>query len=385
MWLSVIDSDPRLHLNDRSFGGGAVQPARFFELHQGGMGKVLGITFPYAARHRVIAQLAIEPEYLNDQGSVTSSIVMALADCANGYGASLNMAPGSASVPIESKAYFLKAGHGKTLRAEASPVHIGASISVWRAPVFRDEDQIAEVTQTQMTVAGGDVVALSPRAAGPAERGTANGQGVVAEGFSKAVVDERWRRIVEGASKVIAAKGFAKATIREIAAASDMPVATMYQYLERKEDILYNVYKFFMTEIVTALTRWRSSELPPKERLAGAIQTVVEVFDRNHRFIKLMFQESRALTPEGRRQVYELDAQYIAIFQELLRESMRNGDFEIRNPELAANFIYFLCTIWPLRHWSIGKFGEEAVTREIVDFVLNGLGPDRHGENRSTP
>lgn len=362
-----------------------MEPARFFELHQGGMGKVLGITFPYAARHRVIAQLAIEPEYLNDQGSVTSSIVMALADCANGYGASLNMAPGSASVPIESKTHFLKAGHGKTLRAEASPVHIGASISVWRAPVFRDEDQIAEVTQTQMTVAGGDVVALSPRAAGPAERGTANGQGVVAEGFSKAVVDERWRRIVEGASKVIAAKGFAKATIREIAAASDMPVATMYQYLERKEDILYNVYKFFMTEIVTALTRWRSSELPPKERLAGAIQTVVEVFDRNHRFIKLMFQESRALTPEGRRQVYELDAQYIAIFQELLRESMRNGDFEIRNPELAANFIYFLCTIWPLRHWSIGKFGEEAVTREIVDFVLNGLGPDHHGENRSTP
>jgi AcrR family transcriptional regulator len=236
-----------------------------------------------------------------------------------------------------------------------------------------------------MTMASGDVVPLSPRAAGGPERGTTNGQGLVAEGFSKAVVDERWRRIVEGASKVIAAKGFAKATIREIAAAADMPVATMYQYLERKEDILYNVYRFFMTEIVTALARWRSSELPPKERLAGAIRTVVEVFDRNHRFIKLMFQESRALTPEARRQVYELDAQYIAIFQELLRESMRNGDFEIRNPELAANFIYFLCTIWPLRHWSIGKFGEESVTREIVEFVLNGLGPDRHGENRSTP
>jgi hypothetical protein len=159
----------------------------------------------------------------------------------------------------------------------------------------------------------------------------------------------------------------------------------MYQYLERKEDILYNVYKFFMTEIVTALTRWQNSELPPKERLAGAIRTVVEVFDRNHRFIKLMFQESRALTPEGRRHVYELDAQYIAIFQELLRESVHNGDFAIRNPELAANFIYFLCTIWPLRHWSIGKYGEEVVTQEIVDFVLNGLGANGHGENRSTP
>ena len=362
-----------------------MESARFLELHHGGLGKVLGINFPYAARHRVIAQLDIEPAFLNHQGTVSSGIVMALADCANGYGASLNLAPGATSIPIESKTHFLCPGRGRTLRAEASPVHLGSTISVWRAPVFRDEEQIAEVTQTQMTVAAGDVVPLSQRTGAAAERGSSTGQGVVAEGFSKAVVDERWRRIVEGASKVIAAKGFAKATIREIAAASDMPVATMYQYLERKEDILYNVYRFFMTEIVTALTRWRDSALPPKERLAGAIRTVVEVFDRNHRFIKLMFQESRALTPEGRRQVYELDAQYIAIFQELLKDSMRNGDLAIRNPELAANFIYFLCTIWPLRHWSIGKFGEEAVTQEIVDFVLNGLGANGHGENRSMP
>ena len=203
---------------------------------------MLGINFPYAARHRVIAQLDIEPAFLNHQGTVSSSIVMALADCANGYGASLNLAPGSTSVPIESKTHFLCPGRGRTLRAEASPVHLGSTISVWRAPVFRDEEQIAEVTQTQMTVAAGDVVAL-PQRTGAAERGTGTGQGVVAEGFSKAVVDERWRRIVEGASKVIAAKGFAKATIREIAAASDMPVATMYQYLERKEDILHNVYR----------------------------------------------------------------------------------------------------------------------------------------------
>jgi uncharacterized protein (TIGR00369 family) len=362
-----------------------MDPARFLGQHQSGIGRVLGITFPYAARHRVISLLDIEPAFLDDQDTVSSSIVMALADCANSYGTSLNLAPGSTSVPIESKTNFLGPGRGRVLRAEASPVHLGSTISVWRAQVFRDEHQIAEVTQTQMTVAAGDVVPLAPRAPSGRERGANPGHGVVAEGFSKSVVDERWRRIVDGASKVIAAKGFAKATIREIAAAADMPVATMYQYLERKEDILYNVYKFFMTEIVTALTRWRNSEQPPKEKLAGAIRTVIEVFDQNHRFIKLMFQESRALTPDGRRQVYELDAQYIAVFQELLSECKRNGDFAIRNPELTANFIYFLCTIWPLRHWSIGKFGEEAVTQEIVDFVLNGLNADGHGENRSTP
>jgi uncharacterized protein (TIGR00369 family) len=358
-----------------------LQPARFIEQHQSGIGKVLGITFPYAARHRVIAQMELEPEYLAAEDVVAGSVIMALADCASGYGAILNLAPGQSTFVVESKTNFLAPGRGKALRAEASPVHQGRSISVWRATVFRDDEQIADVTQTQITVAGGEVADLSAREAEVRDQRPIPGPGVVAEGFSKEVVDERWRRIIEGASKVIAAKGFAKATIREIAAAAEMPVATMYQYLERKEDILYNIYRFFMTDIVTALAHWRSSELPPKERLAGAIRTIIEVFDRNHRFIKLMFQESRALTPEARRQVYELDAQYIAIFRELLADSMQNGDFRIRNVELAANFVYFLCTIWPLRFWSIGKFGEETVAEEIVDFVLRGLGAGERSDH----
>ena len=346
-----------------------MDPLTFLGQHQTGLGKVLGISFPFAAPHRVMARLEIEPEYLAGGGSVSGSVIMALADCANTYGAVLNLPPGHESATIESKTNFMGPGRGKTLSAQAHPIHVVTSISVWRAVVSRDEEQIADVTQTQMTVESGRT-----KTAAASEPRIDVGMGTIAQNFSKTVVDERWQRIVEGASKVIAAKGFAKATIREIAAASDMPVATMYQYLERKEDILYNVYKFFMTDIVVSLKRWQASDVPPKERLVGAIRTMVDVFDKNHRFIKLMFQETRALTPEARRQVYELDAQYIAIFRELLSEAMRNGHFRIRNVELAANFVYFLCTIWPLRYWSIGKYGEEAVTSEILDFVLNGLG-----------
>jgi 1,4-dihydroxy-2-naphthoyl-CoA hydrolase len=342
--------------------------------HRSGIGKVLGITFPFAARHRVVARLDIGPEHLAADGAVEGGVVMALADGANRHCAFLNLPPGHRTTTLESKTNFLAAGEGGTLRAEAAPLHIGQTVSVWRAAVFRGEEQIADVTQTQLIVADG-APEVAPQRLRFEEGGRQpHGRGVLAGSFSQEVVDERWRQILEGASRVIAAKGFAKATIREIAAAAEMPVPTMYQYLERKEDILYNIYRFFMTDIVTALERWRSSEVPPKERLAGAVRTMIDVFDKNHRFIKLMFQETRALTPEARRQVYDLDAQYIAILRELLAEAMRRGDLRIRNVELAANFVYFLCTIWPLRFWSIGKYGEEAVTSEIVDFVLNGLG-----------
>ena len=343
------------------------------ELADPGFEKLFGISISYAAKGRVIAQLEIEPEHLAEDGAVIGSVIMALADAANTRGAVMNLGPGRVAATIEAKIQFLSKGRGGTLRAEATPVHIGDSVSIWRASVLREDEPIAEVTQTQVARGIDEAAGALQQDAGEPRR-RARAEGPLSDGFSREVVDERWQRIVEGASKVIAAKGFAKATIREIAAAADMPVATMYQYLERKEDILYNIYKHFMGDIVTALTRWRTSELPPRERLAGAIRMVIDVFDEKHRFIKLMFQETKSLTAEARREVYDLDAQYIAVFRDLLSELMRAGEVRVRNLELTANFVYFLCTIWPLRYWSIGKYGEQAVADDIIDFVLNGLG-----------
>ena len=197
-------------------------------LAQAGLGKLLGINLPFAAKRHVIAELEIEPHHLDETGSVSSGVIIALADCANSRGAALNLAPGGGVTTIETKAHFLSPGRGRTLRAEATPVHIGNSVSIWRAVVLRDDEQIAEVTQTQVPVAGDQAAVPSPREDGEPRR-RSSGEGPISDSFSRDVVDERWQKIVEGASTVIAAKGFAKATIREIAASADMPVATMYQ------------------------------------------------------------------------------------------------------------------------------------------------------------
>jgi AcrR family transcriptional regulator len=300
---------------------------------------------------------------------------MALADCASAFGAVLNLPPNSTTATIESKTNFLRKGSGPTVRAESIPLHIGRTMSVWRASIFRDE-QIAEVTQTQLYLRENGAEAEGAQAPTPAAAEAPRGRRyrtALSQSFSQPIVDERCRQIFEGACAVIAKKGFAKASIREIAAAAGMPIPTMYQYLERKEDLLYQIYEYFMTDIVTALHQWRTAAVPPRERVEGVIRTMVELFDKHHRYIKLMFQETRALTPEARRRVYELDASYIAIIRELLDSAIGECGWKQRNAELAANFVYFLCCIWPLRHWTIGKFGQTAVAEEIVDFVLNGL------------
>ncbi len=133
-----------------------MDPVAFLAAHQCGLGKLLGITFPAAARHRVVAQLDIEPEHLAPDGAVNGGIVVALADCASTYGAVLNLPRGGATMTIELKTNFLAAGQGGTLRAEASPIHSGNRVAVWRAAVFRGDQSVADVTQTQMTVEDDD-------------------------------------------------------------------------------------------------------------------------------------------------------------------------------------------------------------------------------------
>ena len=82
-------------------------PGEFLDRHQSGVGKLLGISFPVATRHRVVAQLSIEPEHLVAHGAVHGSVIMALADCASSYGALLNLPPGRITTTLESKTNFL--------------------------------------------------------------------------------------------------------------------------------------------------------------------------------------------------------------------------------------------------------------------------------------
>ena len=90
--------------------------------------------------------------------------------------------------------------------------------------------------------------------------------------------------------------------------------------------------------------------------------------------VKLMFQETRSLTPEARSRVFELDAKYIADIQELIEAAAAESAQPSVDPELAANFIYFLCVIWPLRYWAIaGSYRSQAAfTESAVDDAVQG-------------
>lgn len=356
----------------------------FLKSHNNGLGKLLQIRFLSAGKDRVVAEMSIGAEHFTRPDVVHGGILMALADCTSAYGAVLNLPPDTLTATIESKTNFLRKGAGDRLRAESVPLHVGATTSVWRATLYRDgKAPIAEVTQTQIVLPEREVAETATDGDGPAETSSVvelprrADRTELSKSFSQSIVDERRKRIFEGACRVISEKGFANATIREIAAAADMPVPTMYQYVKGKGELLYGIYEYFMGDIVEALHACQASEAPPQEKVERAIRAMIDQFDKNHKYIKILFQETQSLTPEARQHVYRLDGQYIGVLKELLDGAVASRAFEPADTELAANLIYFLCVVWPLRHWALGKFGQQVVADAIVKLVLEGMSTQR--------
>lgn len=351
----------------------------FLSNHNNGFGRLLGITFRSADPRRIVAELSADERHCMRVDVVHGGAILALADCANAYGAVLNLPPGSITTTIESKSNFLRKGAGPLVRGESIPLHIGRTTSVWRCSIFRGQCQIAEVTQTQMFLPDPDLAAgpsgaiLSQTAKGSLENDPRPSTTTLARNFSQSIIDERWKQIFDAASLVISEKGFARATIREIATAAGMPVPTMYQYLESKEDLLRHIFEFLMSEISAGVRSAQRADASPEELIEQLIRTMIWVFDQHERSIKILFQETRSLSSEARQRVYSVDARHIASICALLESGIQQSNWKITDTEIVANLIWFLCTVWPLRHWALGKFGQEQVADAIVAFVRHGI------------
>jgi len=333
-------------------------------------------------RNLVRAGLELHAHHMTPEGLVDGGVIMAFGNRLGGFGVRQTLLPGWSSETIESKTNFLRPCRTDRLAGEARPLSQGANFSQWRTSVFDGVGTlVAEVTQTEAFVTGDASGADAPRPATstqPVILPVVQNE-VAPERAVSATARERLQQIFQGACEVIARKGFAEATVRDIATAAGMPVPTMYQYINSKEDLLFLIYEKYMGDINTRVKDSIAADMPPRRKLENAIRVNIASNDEYHRYVKVMFQETRSLSSEDRERVEALDAAYIAIWKGILEEGIAAGDFRIDNVELVANLIFFMSSVWPLRYWSIGEYGVEAVAKHVSRFILGAVGAEDDG------
>lgn len=190
---------------------------------------------------------------------------------------------------------------------------------------------------------------------------------------TQSLSEQRRRQIYDAACDVIARKGLAATSMRDIAKASDVSIGTMYRYIGTKDDLLYRITKDCMQELFEYFEVKLTGKGSAADRMAEAISTYLSYISEHHRYINLVYRETKALADEPRARIYDIERNFMALWAQIIRDGIDAGEFVDVDVDLAANISYFACTVWALRFWSIGDRSQHEVEQLLVRMIVNGL------------
>ncbi|MDB5617645.1 PaaI family thioesterase [Tardiphaga sp.] len=117
--------------------------------------ELMGVIFTEAEPTRVVATMQVREDLCTLGHSIHGGAVMALADAVGAAATVINLpAEARGTTTIESKTNFVgRAAAGSTLRAIATPVHVGRRTQVWQTRIESEDGKLVGiVTQTQLVL-----------------------------------------------------------------------------------------------------------------------------------------------------------------------------------------------------------------------------------------
>jgi len=196
------------------------------------------------------------------------------------------------------------------------------------------------------------------------------------------VLDPRTRgrdqEVLEAGAEVFARKGYAAATVQDVADELGILKGSLYYYIRTKEDLLFRVM-LEVHEAADALhAEVEAAELAALERLLLYVRLQLAWNARNLVKISVYYNDLRQLGTERLAEIRQRGRAHERFIVDLIAEGQRAGDII---PEadafLLANQV-FAVIIWPYRWFRPrNRQSIDALTAMCVDFVRGGLAAPR--------
>jgi AcrR family transcriptional regulator len=188
------------------------------------------------------------------------------------------------------------------------------------------------------------------------------------------LVEKRRRQIADAAVPLFIEKGFHKTTTRQIASAARFSIGSLYEYVASKEDVLFLVCDAIHHAVEREVSEALSGSRSGTDALAEVIRKYFLVCHEMRNHILLIYQETKSLPDQWRKQVLENEVRITGIFVRLLERMAATGEMpnlDDRSIELIAHNISVLGHMWTFRGWFLARhYSVEEYIRLQTDFIL---------------
>ncbi len=324
----------------------------------------------FARDDRVVGEFPVQDRHRDAGGSVQVGILFVFA--ADLIEAGCRQRTGEDDVRgrvLDAKSLYLIPSRTNQLTGEATPVATSGGLVVWKAVIRAEDGQtIAEIVQT---IDWPESTGVSVRTARP-DRRLAVAPAAETETPVTTVASRR-ERILAAATEVIGRKGFANATIREIADEAGMHVPTLYQYVASKDALLELVYKHEQASLKRDLDVVSRKGGTATEKLAEMLSVALSVSDERRRQIGILNRELKNLKPDARARMLTEYRSLVRRYETEVAAGIQSGEFRRIDPLIAANFIDMAADIWALRQFFFSDYALDDYRAAAIALVLSGL------------
>lgn len=130
--------------------------------------------------------------------------------------------------------------------------------------------------------------------------------------------DAKLTRILRAAAAVFAEKGYHRATIRDISAATGVSLSGLYYYVRSKDELLYLIQRQCFETILESLDSELCDVTDPERRLGLLIGNHLRFFASNMSEMKVLSHEADALSGDYAKEITDQKREYSATVSDLL-------------------------------------------------------------------
>ena len=185
--------------------------------------------------------------------------------------------------------------------------------------------------------------------------------------------DQKLREILHVAARVMAKRGYHGASIRSLAAETDMTLAGLYYYFKGKEELLFLIQHSTFDSLVASLAKRLTGVSDPVEKLNIMVRNHLDFFVEHMDELKICTYELESLKGEYYEQVADRRREYFQFAHDIVNELIEKGTPKGVDSRLATLSLFGTLN-WIFMWYEPGKYaGVDEMSQQLTRLYLHGL------------
>jgi len=189
-----------------------------------------------------------------------------------------------------------------------------------------------------------------------------------------AAKSKKRRLLLETAARMFNEAGYERTSLTEIARAFNITKASLYYYIENKEDILFSISKASLDGLKNSLDATRAGHACGRDQLLAFLTEYIKLMQTD--FGKCLVTSNKMALSEESRGILREDRKLIdEAVRSIISGGVDDGSLVSSSPKFTTFAIFGAINWMCFWHREGDGFSNEEITERFLQFFLEGIEP----------